>query len=163
VRFSTVITLVFLLAVSMVVPALAIFRLPLVPNWPYVGWIFLGCVAFAGAMYFRLMRRHLKRPDPISKAWLVRVLPLWFALFSIFLCVVFAILERDACLEFSRGRVIEKYVSRNHGYLSVRVDLGERRIKECEGVSSASWEAAVPGSWVAKRCGSKDITILAAD
>ena len=159
-RVSTSITFVILAVVAMFGPGLVILRIPLVPNWPYVGLVCLGVSVVAGGAYAVFVRRHLKRPSPISKAWLVRVFPLWFAVFALFWSYVRITTEEHRSLEFSQGRVVEKYRSRNHGYLSARVEVAGRGTLACEGLSPASWDAVSTESSVAKRCGSTDITVL---
>lgn len=159
-RASTSITFVILAVVAMFGPGLVILRIPLVPNWPYVGPICLGISVLVGGVYAVFGRQHLKRPTPISRAWLLRVFPLWLALFSLFWSYVRLTTEEYECLEFSQGRVVEKYRSRNHGYLSARVEVADRGTLVCEGLSPKSWDAISTGSSVAKRCGSTDITIL---
>jgi hypothetical protein len=160
VRAPTSIPFVLLAAVAMFGPGLVILRIPLVPNWPYVGLVCVGVSVLTGGAYAFFMRRHLKRPTPISRAWLFRVFPLWLAVFSLFWSYVRLTTEEYRCLEFSQGRVVEKYRSQNHGYLSARVEVAGRGTLACEGLSPASWDAVSTGSSVGKRCGSTDITIL---
>jgi hypothetical protein len=159
-RASTVLTFVVLFAIAMIGPGFVILHLPLVPNWPYVGLVSMGVAVLMGGGYALLYRRELSRHTPISKAWLFRVFPVWFAAFSLFWCLVRHLTEKFPSMEFSQGRVIEKYRSSNHGALSARVEVKDRGTLACEGLPPATWNALSPGSRVAKTFGSSDFTIL---
>ncbi len=50
-RVSTIITMIVLAAVAMFGPALVIFRMPLVPNWPYVGLVCLVASVVVGGVW----------------------------------------------------------------------------------------------------------------
>lgn len=157
---STALTFITFVLVCMLGPGFVILRIPLVPNWPYVGWISCGISAAAGVGFLLLMRRHPKPPAPLTKTWLGRVLPLWLAVFSLFWSAVLIMIEENRSLEFAQGEVVEKYRSANHGRLSVRVEVRGRGTLNCEGLSPATWAAITPGSWVAKRCGTTDLAVL---
>ena len=72
-----------------------------------------------------------------------------------------AISEEQLSLDFSRGLVVEKYRSTNHGRLAIRVKVADRGNLEVEGVSSEIWGKISVGSTVSKRCGLSDVTIVA--
>jgi len=159
-RGSTLITFVVLAAIATLGPGLIIFRIPLVPNWPYVGLICMGASVLVIGVCAIFARGNLRRPTPISKAWLLRVFPLWFAGVSFFWSYARAISEEFPCLDFAQGRVVAKYRSSNHNYLSVAVEVKGRGTLACEGISLASWNAVSTDSMGAKQCGSSDITVL---
>jgi F0F1-type ATP synthase membrane subunit c/vacuolar-type H+-ATPase subunit K len=158
-RPSTVITAVILAAVAIFGPAFVIFRLPLIPNWPYVGLICLVASIVVGGVYTALARRHLKRPTLINPNCLFRAFPIWLSVFTLGWSLVRLMTEKYPSLAFSEGVVVEKYRSKNHGYLSVRVEVAGRGILVVEGISPASWDAVSAGSRVSKHCGTSDIAV----
>ena len=83
-RASTVTAVVLFGAVAMLGPALIIFHIPVVPNWPYVGLSCLAASATLGAIYAAFVWRRLKRPVPITTAWVVRAFPVWVSVFALF-------------------------------------------------------------------------------
>jgi hypothetical protein len=81
------------------------------------------------------------------------------AVFSAFWSYVRLTTEEYPSLDFSDAVVIEKYRSRNHGYLSVRVQVEGRGTLAVEGVSPASWDKLSAGSRISKRCGTSDVKV----
>jgi hypothetical protein len=81
--------------------------------------------------------------------------------FTLFWSYVRFTTEDYLSLDFSSGVVVEKYRSRNHGYLSIRVQVAGRGTLEVEGVSPASWDKVSVGARVSKHCGTSDIAVEA--
>jgi hypothetical protein len=158
-RAPTVIRMIALAAVAMFGPALVIFRLPLVPNWPYIGLVCLVTSVVMGGVYTALALQHLRRPSPITPSWLFRVFPVWLSVFTLFWSYVRLTTEEYPSLDFAHGVVVEKYRSNNHGYLSVRVEVAGRGTVAVEGISPSSWDVVSAGSRVSKRCGTSDIAV----
>ncbi len=146
--------------IAMALSALVVFHLPLVPNWPYVGWLSFGASVALGGIYFVFVRPDVRARQPYSFPWLARVLPFYFFVYSCFWSFLFVLTESGRCREFSEGIVVEKFKSSNHGSLSVRVDLGRSGTVTCEGLSAETWETISPGSKIAKRCGPTDVVML---
>jgi hypothetical protein len=157
---STVFMMIVLAAGAMFGPALAILELPFVPNWPYTGLACLVGSAVVGVVYTARVRRHLRRPSPVTPRWLARVFPVWLSVFTLFWSSVRLTIEKDLSLAFSEGVVVEKYRSRNHGYLSVRVEVAGRGILSVEGMSPAAWNVVSAGAKVSKRSGTTDIAVV---
>lgn len=159
-RASTTIVMLLLALMAALASAFIIFRLPFVPNWPYVWAVSAGGSIVLGGIYAVLARGHLKPPVPITIRGLVRLFPIWLSVFAVFWSVARLTIEKNESLEFSNGVVAEKYVSRNnHAYLSVKVEVAGRGILAVEGISPASWDAVSSGSIVSKRCGASDIVV----
>jgi hypothetical protein len=154
------IPVILLFVVAMLGPAFVVVHLPLVPNWPYVGVIFGVLSLLAAVVYLMVVVRRLKAMKPLTTALVLRLFPFWLAVFSLFWSWLLITTEKNNSLQFAEGRVVEKYRSSNHGYLSVWVAVDGRGTVACEGLSPETWEAISPGSKVAKRCGSRDIVVV---
>jgi hypothetical protein len=92
---STVIMMIVLASVTMFGPALIILRLPFVPNWPYTALACLVSSAVVGGVYTARVRRHLRKPSPMTPSWLVRVFPVWLSVLTLFWSSVRLNIEKD--------------------------------------------------------------------
>lgn len=62
-------------------------------------------------------------------------------------------------LDFSSAVVVTKYKSRNHNYLSVRVQPVSGKEFSVEGIPLSSWDKISIGSKISKRAGSSDVAV----
>jgi hypothetical protein len=147
--------------IGILLPGLLIVRLPLVPNWPYVGWISAGLSVLVGAVYLFCARHRFPRKPPLAASQIPWVFPFMLAVGCFIMSINLALLEPDLSLEFPEGRVTEKFrTPQNHDYPALRVEVPGRGLLTWENIPLETWNQLTIGSRIAKPCGTTDVTPL---
>jgi hypothetical protein len=135
--------------------------LPLIPNWPYIGYVWLGGSVAVLGLCFRF-GPHCRKPMPdrtltdvLGMAPLILVS--WCCIWSLGRIID----ERQRCLQFADGRVVEKSQKPPDFHYSLSVEVEGMGTVEVESVSEDVWSMLRTGSHISKRAGSSDIAVLA--